>query len=246
MSQSPPKKENLLINLVCNILLPTVVLMKLSADNYLGPKWGLILALVFPVGYGLYDLATRKKANFLSGLGIVSVLLSGSLGLMKANGLWFAIKDAVLPTVIGLFVLGTLRAKKPLMYEIFYNDQIIDVAKIDARLAERNQAEAFAALMRRTSVWLALAFIATAPLNFFLARYVLRSPPGTPEFNAELGRMHVLVWPVVAIPSMIVMMFLFWHLVKGLSALTGLTTDEIFHAEEAEKAKEENAEETKQ
>jgi len=190
-----------------------------------------VVALIFPISYGLYDLVRRKKTNFLSVLGFVSVLLSGGMGLMKADGFWFAVKDAVLPTCIGAMVLGTLRTKSPLLRQMFYNEQIVDVARVDAALAAHGKAEAFEKLMRRSSVWLALTFIASAPVNFALARYILRSPPGTPDFNAELGRMHMIVWPVIVVPSMIAMMTLFWRLVKGLSQLTGLTTDEIFKTE---------------
>ena len=68
-------------------------------------------------------------------------------------------------------------------------------------------------------------------MNFALARYILRSPPGTPEFNAELGKMHLIVWPVIVVPSMIALMIIFWKLLNGLAALTGLTTDEILKTE---------------
>ena len=231
MSNPSPKPENMLLNLVCNIAVPTVVLMKFSTERWLGPVWGLVVALIFPISYGLYDLVRRKKTNFLSVLGFVSVLLSGGMGLMKADGFWFAVKDAVLPTCIGAMVLATLRTKSPLLRQMFYNEQIVDVARVDAALAAHGKAEAFEKLMRRSSVWLALTFIASAPVNFALARYILRSPPGTPDFNAELGRMHMIVWPVIVVPSMIAMMTLFWRLVKGLSQLTGLTTDEIFKTE---------------
>lgn len=231
MSNPAPKPENLLLNLICNIAVPTVVLMKFSNERWLGPLWGLVVALIFPVSYGLYDLAKRKKTNFLSVLGFVSVLLSGGMGLLKADGFWFAVKDAVLPTCIGALVLATLRSKRPLLHEMFYNEQVVDVARVDAVLAERGQRAAFERLLRRSSVWLALSFIASAPVNFALARYVLKSPPATPEFNAELGRMHLLVWPVIVIPSMIAMMAIFWKLIGGLTKLTGLTTDEIFRTE---------------
>jgi hypothetical protein len=227
----PPKKENLLVNLVCNLVVPTLVLMKFSDERWLGPLWGLIVALIFPVGYGIYDLITRKKTNFLSVLGFASVLLSGGLGLMKAEGFWFAVKDAAIPTVIGIAVLVSLRTKNPLVRELFFNDQILDVPRVDAALDVPAKRLAFDRLLRNASIWLALAFIGSAVLNFALARYILRSPPGTPAFNAELGRMHVLVWPVIIVPSMVVMMVVFWRLIGGLSRLTGLTTDEIFRAE---------------
>ena len=224
-----PKRENLFLNLICNLVVPTFALIQLSKDKWLGPLWGLIVALIPPVAYGLYDFVTRKKTNFLSVLGFTSVLLSGSFALMKLGGMWFAVKDAVLPTLVGLTILISMRSKTPLMREFFYNDQIIDVARVDAALNARGQHAAFEKLLRSVSVWLALSFVASAPLGYFLARYVLKSPAGTAEFNAELGRLHLLVWPVIVGPSMIAMMFVLWKLIGGLSQLTGLTTEEIFH-----------------
>lgn len=235
MTSAAPKRENLLLNLVCNLIVPTIILMKFSGDRALGPLWGLVVALAFPVGYGLYDFTVRKKTNFLSLIGFVSVLLSGGLGLLKADGFWFAVKDAAVPAVIGVAVLLSLRAKKPLVRELIFNDQILDVPKVESALAARESRGAFEALLRRASIWLALAFLGSAILNYGLARYLLRSPPGTPEFNAELGRMHVLAWPVIVIPSMVVMMAVFWKLITGLTRLTGLTQDEIFRGEKEKK-----------
>jgi hypothetical protein len=226
-----PKKENLLLNFVCNLIVPTIVLMRFSSDRYLGPLYGLIVAVAFPLGYGVYDLIVRKKTNLLSVLGLISVLLSGGLGLMKAGGIWFAVKDAAVPTVIGAAVLFSLRSKKPLVRELLLNDQVLDVQRVTAALEARGETAAFDRLLRNASLWLALAFLGSAIVNFILARYILRSPPATPEFNAELGRMHILVWPVIVIPSMAVMMFVFWRLLTGITALTGLTQDEVFRTE---------------
>jgi hypothetical protein len=117
------------------------------------------------------------------------------------------------------------------VHQLFFNDQILDVARVEAALDERGQRAGFERLMRNASIALALSFIVSAVLNYGLARYVLKSPPATPEFNEELGKMHILVWPVIVIPSMIVMMTVFWKLVSGLGKLTGLTSDEIFKTE---------------
>ncbi|MEO5958183.1 MAG: VC0807 family protein [Opitutaceae bacterium] len=227
----PPKRENLLLNLACNLVLPTIVLMKLSNDRWLGPVWGLVVALIFPLGYGIYDLIVRRKTNFLSILGFASVLLSGGLGLYKVDGFWFAVKEAAIPTIIGVSVLASLRAKSPLVRELLFNDQILDVPRVESALAARGESVAFENLLRRASIWLALSFLGSAVVNFILARAILHSPGGTPEFNAELGRMNALSWPIIVLPSMIVMMIVFWRLLGGLTRLTGLTSDEIFRAE---------------
>lgn len=222
------KRENPFINIVCNIVVPTVVLMKFSTDRWLGPLWGLIVALIFPISYGIYDLVTRKKKNVLSMLGVISVLLSGGLALAKLGGMWFAVKETLLPTLIGVAVLASLRSKTPLVRELIYNESVIDVPRVDAALTAQGKQAEFEALLRRASIGLALTFIASAPVNFALALYVLRSPPGTPEFNAELGKMHWLSLVVIALPSMAAMMVVFFKLMNGLTQLTGLAQDDIF------------------
>ncbi len=165
----------------------------------------------------------------------MSVLLSGGLALAKVGGMWFAVKEALLPTLIGCTVLLSLRSRTPLVRELLYNESIIDVPRVDAALAERGANEDFETLLRRASIGLALTMLASAPVNFFLALYLLKSPPGTPEFNAELGKMNWLSFVVIALPSMIAMMVIFWKLMTGLTQLSGLTQDEIFHDPKAKK-----------
>lgn len=226
----PPRKpENLLLNLVCNIVLPALVLSKFSTPERLGPVVGLVVALSFPIGYGVWDFFRRRHANFISIVGFISVLLTGSLGLMHIGGLGFAVKEAAIPTVIGVAVLLSLKSKRPLVHSLLYNDQVIDVPRIDAALAERNTRPGFDRLMVTSSYLLTASFLLSAVLNFGLARYLLKSPAGTPEFNAELGKMHLLSWPVIVLPSMVMTMYALWRLISGLKQLTGLTMDEVFH-----------------
>jgi hypothetical protein len=228
-SAAKAKPENLLLNLVCNVALPTVILSWGSSEKALGPTWGLIVALAFPVGYGIYDFAARRRCNFISIIGFASVLASGGFGLLKLEGFWFAVKDAAIPSIIGVAVLASMRAKEPLVHELLYNPQVIDVPRVEAALTERGAHAAFAKLLRSSSYLLAMAMLVSAVLNFCLARYLLRSPPGTAEFNAELGKMHWMSWPVIVLPSMAMMMYALWRLLKGLEQLTGLELDQIMH-----------------
>ena len=239
MSAPAPKRENLLLNLAFNLAIPTFVLMTLSGEPHLGPvwgviprlgpQWGMIVALLFPITYGVYDLIQRRKANLFSIIGIVSVLLTGTLNQMKADAFWFAVKEAAVPTIFGVAVLLTMRTKRPLVRELLWNDQVIDTVKVDAVLQERGQRAEFDRLLQRANIGLAFSFLLSAVLNFGLARYLLKSPPGTAEFNAELGKMNGLSLPVIMLPSMVVTMFVFWKLMSGLTRLTGLELEEIFH-----------------
>ena len=92
-----PAKENLLLNLACNVFLPGLVLSKLSQPQRLGPLWALVAALALPLGYGLWDWMKRRHWNLFSTLGIAGTLatggmsLGGHFGWWKATALWFAI-----------------------------------------------------------------------------------------------------------------------------------------------------------
>ena len=231
------KRENLLLNITCNIAIPSLILSFLSKEDRLGPVWGLIIAILFPVCYGIWDFFDRRQANFISILGFCSILLTGGLGLLKVGGLGFAIKDAAIPLLIGAMIVITQRGKRPLVRELLYNDQAIDVPRIDAALDSTGSRPAFDALMARSAYLLALGFIVSAGLNFGLARYLLRSTPGTPEFNNELGRMHALSWPIIIVPSMLITFYSLYLLIKGVQKLTGLTLDDILRPPEPKPAK---------
>jgi hypothetical protein len=237
-NHKPQKPESLLLNLVCNIALPTLLLTVFSKEKYLGPLWGLIIALAFPVGYGIWDFATRKKTNFISIIGFASVLISGILGLTKANGFAFAVKDAAMPGMIGIAVLLSLKSKQPLIREILFNEQVIDIPRVDAALAERNARPAFESLMVRASYALAATFFASAAINYATARWLIRSEPGTEAFNAELGKMHSIGMVVMAVPAMIMIMLVLWRLIAAIQRLTGLDMDSIFKGAEPQKKSE--------
>jgi hypothetical protein len=226
-----PKHENLLANLALNVAIPALVMAQLSKEHLLGPRWGLVTALAFPLGYGIYDFIARRKTNFISVLGFVGVLLNGTFGLLALDGFWFAVKDAALPSVIGCVLLASMGAREPVIKALLVNDTVMDVARVESALRERSAEPEFAGLLRQCTVLLALAMFVSGAIGYFLARHLLRSPGGTPEFNAELAKMHWLAVPVIMVPSMIMMMVVFWKLMGGLTRITGLTTDEIFRAE---------------
>lgn len=236
MPSAPAKQENLLLNLIANIALPWAALSWLSKSTLLGPVWALVVAIAFPLVYGAWDLISRRKTNFVSIIGLASVILTGGLGLLKIDGFWFAVKSGAVPVAVGLAVLASMRTKRPLVREMLYNEQVIDVARVDAELAVRGNRAAFDRLLDNASYLLVATFVVSGVLNFGLARYIIKSPSGTPEFNAELARMHLLDIPVTTIPSMAMLMFALWKLLGGIKALTGLEFDDIFKSP-PEKAK---------
>jgi hypothetical protein len=224
---TPPSKENLLLNLACNVAAPAIILSKFS--DQLGAKPALITALSFPLAYGLYDLIRRRTFNFLSALGFTSTLATGGLGLLKLDPLWFAVKEAVVPTLIGLTVLVSQWTKRPLVRTMMFNEQVINVPRVEAALDARNERPAFLNLLKTSSWLLAGSFALSAVLNFVLARIIITAMPDTAEFNAQLGRLTWLSYIVIMVPSLVIMIYALWRLIKGLENLSGLTLDEILH-----------------
>jgi len=231
-----PKAENLFLNLICNVALPTAIMSWGSGERALGPKWGLVVALLFPLGYGVHDFIKRRRFNFISGLGFASVLISGGFGLLKLDGFWFAVKDGALPALIGVAVLASIRAKEPLVHEMLYNPQVIDVDRVDAALTERNTQSGFIDLMRTSSYLIAAAMFLSAILNYGFARWIIVSPAGTEAFNKELARMHWVSLAGISIPTMAMMMYALWRLLQGIRSLSGLTLDEILKQPPEKKA----------
>jgi intracellular septation protein A len=219
----PTKKApgGFLGNLAFNIIIPVVILSRFSGEESLGPAWAIVVALAFPVGYGLWDLKDTGKINPFSILGIISVMLTGGMSLLQLDPQYIAIKEAAIPGIIGLAVLGSQYTKFPLVKTLILNGQMIRVDDLYAALAARGNTAAFTRRMAQASYIVAASFFLSSALNYILARIILVSPPGTAEFNAELGRMTALSYPVIAIPSMIVLMIAIWFVFSSIKRLTG-------------------------
>ena len=60
--------------------------------------------------------------------------------------------------------------------------------------------------------------------------WIVTSPSGSPAFNEELGRLTLLSYPVIAIPSMLMMFGIFYFLWRVIHRLTGLSLEEMLAA----------------
>lgn len=228
-SQPKPKKESMLANLLMNIVIPTLILTKLSSDEYLGATWGLVVALAFPVGYGLRDFLINKKFNAFSALGIVSVLLTGGLSLFHLAPEYFAIKEAAIPGILGIVTLFSMKTRYPLVKTFVYNDKVLKIHKVDAALQQYGTKKHFERTLTNASLMIAASFFLSSILNYVLAKIILVSQPGTTEFNAELGKMTALSYPVIALPMMIIMMGTLFYVFRSIRLLTHLTLEEVIN-----------------
>ncbi len=223
------KSESIWLNLLVNVAIPSIILGKFSGEHQLGPIWGLIVALAFPIGYGLWDFVQRGKFNFFSALGIFSTLATGGMTLLKLPPEYIAIKEATIPALFGIAVVGSLFTPFPLVRTFLYSEKILQVNKVDQALAQYGNQKAFDNALIVASWLLAGSFFLSAVLNYGLAEYVLVSQPGTPEFNEELSKMMALSWPVITLPSLAVLCLALYYLLHRIKKLTHLPWEAIFN-----------------
>ena len=234
-SPKPIKKENTFLNLGFNILIPILILNK--GDDWFGDVLSttfentavaiLLIAIAFPILYFIYDLITRKKYNFISILGLISVLLTGGIGILEIPTEWFAIKEAAIPAIIGIVVIASLRTPFPIIRSILMNPELMDVDKIDSALARHNRQKEFNQLLSKCTYLFGLSFLFSAILNYVLARWIVVSPSGSDAYNAEVSKMMLWSWPAIAVPSLTITFYALWVLIKGIQELTSFKLEEI-------------------
>lgn len=229
-----PKRENIWLNIGLNVIIPSILMSKggkwyesITGNPLEKTHWLLVIALAFPIAYGVYDFIARKKYNFFSILGFVSILITGAVGILELPKDWVAVKEAAIPLLFAIAILVSLKTPFPLVKTFLYNPDIFDVPKIESALEERQNQNAFEKLLVRCTLFLVGSNLLSAVLNYGLAKYVIRSETGTPEFTEELGKMTALSWPVIVLPTTAVMMVALFMLIKGLQKYTGYEIEDI-------------------
>lgn len=221
------RKPRPMIDLLVSIIIPSIILMKFSGTENLGASTALIVALAFPLGWGLFELFKYRQFNFIALLGLVSVLLTGGIGLLKLDPQWLAVKEAAIPGLIGVAVLLSTYTRYPLIRTLLYNPRPVNVDMIKDKLNECSNSEAFETRLQNATYLLSGTFLFSSVMNYSLAKWVVTSPAGSAAFNEELGQMTLLSYPVIAIPSMLMMVAIFYYLWRTINGLTGLTLEEI-------------------
>ncbi len=225
----PVRNENLWLNLGCNAVAPALVLSLLSDAGRLGPARALILALVFPLGYGVWDLIARRTWSLLAMLSLVGTLLTGGLGLLEMSGFWFAVKEAVVPVLMGAAIPLSLRTRQPLVRTLLYNEQVLNVSRIRQALEERGEIAAFERLLAWASWLLGATLMLSAAINFGLALWLLPAMSGTTDFNRQLAKLQFWSWPGAFVPLAAGMFYTSFRLLRRLETLTALKSSELLH-----------------
>lgn len=254
MSSTKSPKENPLANILINVLIPVLVLSFLSKDPaiqeklgkavrpwHIGPLAAMIVALLLPLGYGIRHFVQTRKPNLFSGLGLVSILLTGGLtlylwnkdGSVKDNaGLLFGLKEASIPLVLGFAILSSARTANPLLNVFLYNDSLFDIPKIERAVAEQNQSAAYQNLLTSCTRWFSASFFLSSLMNLALALWFFRgfnprAIDALETYNSIVGKLTGWGFAVIGAPILVFLFLILRHLLKGLNQITGLKDEDL-------------------
>lgn len=227
--QEKQARPSALVNLAFNIIIPSLILTMASSENHLGPVYSIVVALSFPIVYGIHDYLQTRKANLFSALGIFNVIMTGGMSLLQLDPQYIAIKEAAIPAIFGIATLFSTRTKYPLVRTFLFNKQILQIDKVKAALQAHNSELNFDKKLSNASIMVAGSFFMSSVLNYILAKTILVSEPGTVAFTEELGKMTALSFPVIALPSTVVLMAIIFYLLHHIQKLTDLKAEDIFN-----------------
>jgi hypothetical protein len=231
------KQPSVFVNLVFNIILPTLILEK--GEKIFGPGntiYALALGLFIPLAYAAWDYLKHRHKNYISILGAVNVLGTGGFALLELDGIWFAVKEAFFPLILGLGVIISEYFKKPFFTTFLRDSQAFNWALIEAKVKESGNTRSWHQLLKNSNRLFALSFFISAALNFLLARSIFKPLPlellddeRTHLLNTQIAEMNWKGYVVIALPLLIFMMLVFWQLLRGIYKITGLTADAVTH-----------------
>ncbi len=264
MADKKTHQEHPLANILINVLIPVMILSFLSKDPaiqellnkpltlhtwfgdvprfwYIGPVKALIVALLFPLVYGIRIFVKTRKFNFFSGLGLFSVLLTGGLTLYLWNkdgtvkehaGILFGIKEGAIPLALGIGVLLSRRSATPLLNIFLYNDSIFDIGKIESKIAENDAETGYRSLIRHATFLFAASFFISSVMNVGLALFFFRgfdrsAPDALETYNAIIGKLTGWGFAVIGVPLLVFLFFTLQRILKGLRELTGFKDEEL-------------------
>ena len=230
------QRENPFFNLSFNILIPLVILNK--GHFIFGQNSGvlvLLLALAFPLFYGMFDFIKNKRKNIISIFGTVNVLLTGGFAFYKLDGIWFAVKEAAFPLLAGTFVFISAYTKKNFFEYLARHSHLFKWEIIEEKINTASSINYLKNLFKKSALMFSISFFISAILNFILALYIFSEEwaPGISSsekeiiLNKKIADMTWLGFIVIGLPMTVFAFGIFWWFVKQLTKITQMPMEQI-------------------
>ncbi len=223
-----PRPPHPLLDLLLTVVLPSAALEYLSAADRLGPFWALVVASLLPLGFGVYCWVTKAGLNLFSVLGLVAVIVTGGLGLLKLSAFWFGIKEIAVPVLIGIAFPLSHRWDKPIIGSMLFAPHLINERALRAALDTPEKKTAFERLLFRASLELGVSMLLSAGLNFALALYLIgNKEPGSEAYVKAIGTLNWGGTVIIGVPLLLAMFVVMIRFMRGVHTITGLEKDDL-------------------
>lgn len=227
-NMSPAKQPHPLADLLLTVVLPSMALEYLSEASRLGPFWALVVSSLLPLGYGVYCWWIKAGLNFFSVLGLVAVIVTGGLGLLKLSAFWFGIKEIAVPVLIGLAFPLSHRWDKPVISSMLFAPHLINERVLNESLDTAEKQSGFDQLLFQASMGMGVSMLLSAVLNFAMAIYLIgNKEPGSEAYVKAIGTLNWSSTLIIGAPMLGAIMLVLIRFLRGIYALTGLEKDDL-------------------
>lgn len=225
MSGSREKIVPAWLQLLVTFVIPIFILTRYSGEGALGPVYGLLLALAFPVGLELYGVYKRRRIGMLPLLAIGGILVTGAIGLLGLSEDWLALRRGMPYAAGALLLLGSMAIRQPLLDTLL--PYVLDMEKVDGAVKTRAGRLRLQAVTVRASYMLVALLFALAAASYILTLIVIVSPTGTPGFNLEYARLRLISLPAITLPLVTGITGILYYLAESITKVTKLEFDDI-------------------
>lgn len=222
MSKKPVPQK---IQFIAGFIIPTIILLFLSDESKLGPFYGMLLSLAFPVAVEIYAFIAGRKASYLSLFAIIGILLIGVISLLGLSEEWLAARRAAFYLIAGIGVIGVTQFRRKLVDQGL--DAVIDTAKVKVAAKKRNVQAELTRTVTAAAYGFGILLLAIGAWSYIFTLIFMNAPTGSSEFNAQYAQLRVLSLPFVSLPMLVGTVLLLMYLLGRIEKLTGLEADQL-------------------
>ena len=214
-----------LLELGMNVVAPTVVLLFLSGDAYLGPELGLGAGLSFPLVHAGRSLWLKGSISPISVVAVISVLLTGGIGLLELEARWFVLKEGLISVLFAVLTVASLWSPWPAVEVMWW--MVLDEDKVRAALERQEQTDSFQDDLSRATWGFGAVMLGAALATWLLAWFLVTADAGSTEFNEQVGRYTFASFVAITFPSMGAMYFVLNKLMDATETKTGTAIPDL-------------------
>ena len=215
------------VELFATVGWPAIILIGFS--DRLGATLALCVAIAGPLLHGIFTVATTGAPRPLHVVSLISVVLSGGIGLVGADTRWFALKEGLVPSLLGAAAFASTWSPWPVVRELLR--EIIDAERLDGLARERGTTGDVDYALRRANGLFGAVLAASGLASAIVASFMVTSPSGSVEYAQEVGKYTMTTLLAITGPVVVAQIFVLRSVMNAIEAATGVEFEALMAAE---------------